>query len=102
MGRCSKCILPEVYPNITFDNEGVCNYCKELQKIEYLGSLKLKEDLVKLKKDEGKYDCLVPVIGGKDSTYVLYQMSKVYDMRVLRSITIITSHSPKLKKMCKR
>ena len=25
--HCSCCILPKTYPNITFNNEGVCNYC---------------------------------------------------------------------------
>jgi hypothetical protein len=83
MKRCTTCILPEVYPNITFDSEGECNYCKEHEKIEYLGSTKLKEDLVKYKTSNGKYDCLVPISGGKDSTYVLYQMCKEYNMRVL-------------------
>jgi hypothetical protein len=27
MKRCSRCILPEDFPKITFDNEGICNYC---------------------------------------------------------------------------
>ncbi|MBE0426213.1 MAG: 7-cyano-7-deazaguanine synthase [Nitrospirae bacterium] len=83
MRRCSICILPEVYPNISFDEKGECNFCKTHQKIQFLGKSKLKEDLLKNKKDKGKYDCLVPVSGGKDSTFVLYQMSKVYQMRVL-------------------
>jgi hypothetical protein len=51
--------------------------------MHYLGTSQLKEDLSKFKKSGGKYDCLVPVSGGKDSTYVLYQMNKVYHMRVL-------------------
>ena len=83
MKRCTKCILPEGYPNITFDEKGECNYCKSHQKTNYLGESKLKEKLAKYKKSGGKYDCLVPVSGGKDSTYVLYQMSTVYKMRVL-------------------
>ena len=80
MKRCIKCILPEVYPNIAFDNEGVCNYCKERQTIQYLGSSKLEETLAQFKSSGGKYDCLIPISGGKDSTYVLYQISKVYNM----------------------
>jgi len=83
MKRCSKCILPEFYPNITFDDKRECNYCKAHQKIQYLGPTKLEDILAKYKKRGGKYDCLVPVSGGKDSSYVLYQMSKVYHMRVL-------------------
>ena len=83
MKRCSSCILPETHPNITFDNEGVCNYCKSHQKIQYLGSSRLEEDLAKYKTGNGKYDCLVPISGGKDSTYVLYQLSNVFGMRAL-------------------
>ena len=26
--KCTKCILPETYPFIKFDNDGICNYCK--------------------------------------------------------------------------
>jgi hypothetical protein len=83
MKRCSKCILPEVYPNIIFDEQGECNYCKAHQKIQYLGASKLEEELSNYKRDTGKYDCLVPISGGKDSTFVLYQISKVYNMRAL-------------------
>jgi len=83
MKRCSKCILPEVYPNITFDDNGECNFCKNHQKIQYLGSSKLEEELKKYKTGKGKYDCLVPISGGKDSTYVLYKLCKEFKMRVL-------------------
>ena len=67
MKRCSKCILPDVYPNITFDEQGECYYCKAHQKIQYLGTSKLKDELTKYRNSTGKYDCLVPISGGKDS-----------------------------------
>ena len=40
--RCTKCILPETYPFIHFDNQGVCNYCKNYKKQEFLGEKKLE------------------------------------------------------------
>jgi len=83
MKRCSKCILPEIYPNIKYDDNGVCNYCKEHQKVQYLGSSKLEEELKQHKTNKGQYDCLVPISGGKDSTYVLYQLCKKFNMRAL-------------------
>ena len=83
MKRCSKCILPDDYPTITFDENGVCNYCKDYKTIEYLGAEKLKADLDKFRIREAKYDCLIPVSGGKDSTFVLYQMSKIFGLKVL-------------------
>ena len=30
--RCSKCLLPETMPFIEFDNQGVCNYCKNYKR----------------------------------------------------------------------
>jgi hypothetical protein len=83
MIRCSKCILPDTYPNIEFDDRGECNFCKEHVSIKYLGSEKLREDLSEYRKENVQYDCLVPVSGGKDSAFVLYQVSKVYNMKVL-------------------
>ena len=41
--RCVKCILPESYPMIKFDEEGVCNYCKIYKKQVFLGV----EELIK-------------------------------------------------------
>jgi hypothetical protein len=29
MQVCKKCVLPATYPGITFDQEGICNYCRE-------------------------------------------------------------------------
>ena len=34
--RCSKCILPETYPHIHFDKDGVCNYCLKYEKQIFL------------------------------------------------------------------
>lgn len=72
--RCSKCLLPETFPFIQFDNQGVCNYChsytpriatkeKEIQ---------LKEKLKKYIKPNGGINCIVPFSGGRDSSYGLH------------------------------
>ena len=37
MKRCTKCILPETFPGIEFDEEGECNYCRDYQPVEVLG-----------------------------------------------------------------
>ena len=81
--RCSRCILPENYPDVNFDAQGECSYCRAYQKIAYLGSSRLREDLAKHRRTGGEHDCLVPVSGGKDSAFVLLQMTRVYGMRVL-------------------
>jgi len=82
MKRCSNCILPETYPHISFDEEGVCNYCRSYQHIIYEGEAALCK-IIKDNPSESEWDCLVPLSGGRDSTYTLYQLVKKYGLRVL-------------------
>lgn len=83
MKRCSKCVLPDTTPNITFDEQGVCNYCNTYQKFDYKGEDKLIELLEAQKKRNSKYDCMVNISGGRDSSYTLLKLVKDYDMNVL-------------------
>lgn len=92
MKRCSKCILPETYPGISFDSNGVCNRCHEwmteYQKVDYPALRIQLDNLIEAKKAEARasgspYDIVVPVSGGKDSAFVLYVMKKIYNCRVL-------------------
>jgi N-acetyl sugar amidotransferase len=73
-------------PNIIFDENGVCNHCKELEKqLQTVNTPKevreknLSKLLTRIKtKGEGKeYDCIVGVSGGVDSTYLVYYVKKV-------------------------
>jgi hypothetical protein len=87
MKRCTKCILPETFPGISFDEKGVCNYCKGYTKVSVLGEEALKQELSKYMNKGKKYDCLVPISGGRDSSFTLYQIVKKYGMRSL-AITV--------------
>lgn len=77
---CSKCIYDSNVPNIDFDDSGVCNYCHQVDTlIEQYGTGKPagEEELASIVasiKKEGKgkkYDCVVGVSGGTDSSYLL-------------------------------
>lgn len=76
--RCTKCVLPETFPFIKFDEKGVCNYCNN-----YIPRNQPKpiEELQKLvepyRKKNEEIDCLVPFSGGRDSTYVLHYVKNV-------------------------
>jgi glucosamine 6-phosphate synthetase-like amidotransferase/phosphosugar isomerase protein len=59
--RCTKCILPETFPFIKFDNHGVCNYCNN-----YI-PVKLKPINELYKKMKSKKNYLVTFSGGRDS-----------------------------------
>lgn len=68
--------MPENYPGISFNNKFICNFCLNYNlRHEYLGKEKLIEILNSVKR-RGKYDCVVPLSGGKDSTYMLYYAVK--------------------------
>ncbi|MFC2145876.1 amino acid adenylation domain-containing protein [Acidobacteriota bacterium] len=78
---CKTCLLPANYPGIRFDNSGVCNTCREYERYKTKVDRYFKEDLdfhrliADIKKNNrGKYDCLLLFSGGKDSSYVLYQL----------------------------
>ena len=62
--------------NIIFDNEGICNYCKEFEKrqIKLINEKKELNELVNKIKFNGKnrkYDCIIGVSGGVDSSFSL-------------------------------
>ncbi|MEM7347000.1 MAG: amino acid adenylation domain-containing protein, partial [Chloroflexota bacterium] len=81
--RCVVCGLPDNYPGATLDSEGVCNTCREFDavKARFQPYFKTSTDLQRIfdfakQKKTGQYDCLVLYSGGKDSTYMLYQLVK--------------------------
>ncbi len=74
--RCSKCILPETMPYITFDEQGVCNYCKHYKK---RNNPKPKDELLDLIKPYRRArgaECIVPLSGGRDSCWGLHLIVK--------------------------
>ena len=71
--RCSKCILPETFPYIYFNNDNVCNYCFNYIKKKKSKSINALFDLVEpYRKQNNNLDILVPLSGGRDSTYALH------------------------------
>jgi len=78
MRRCTRCILPETFPFIEFDDDGVCNYCSNYKLINQPKPIEVLHDLVAPYKDpSGKPDCIVPFSGGRDSTFVLHMVKEV-------------------------
>ena len=80
---CTRCIYDETITGISFDEEGVCNYCRLFDKYKEEfgtgkpeGEEKLKEIIAEIKKDgKGKkYDCIIGVSGGTDSSYLVAKL----------------------------
>jgi len=71
--RCTNCILPETFPFIHFDKNGICNYCHGYIPKSKTGRLdKLKAIASSYQSFNGKQDCIVPISGGRDSTFALH------------------------------
>lgn len=88
MKRCKNCVLPETFPGIRFNKDGVCNFCQNFKGEATLKEKKLQykkrfEDLIKKYKGKGAYDALISYSGGKDSTYVLSILREVYGLNIL-------------------
>lgn len=91
MKICSLGVWNETVPGISFDENGVSNYAKIQQRLmdSYPRGIKGKEDwdaIVKEVKKNGrnsKYDCIVGVSGGVDSSYLLYLIKEKYGLRPL-------------------
>jgi len=83
MKRCEKCILPSTYPGISYNDQGICNYCTNHVSHTYRGEEELKRLLSGVSGNSGKYDCVLGISGGRDSSYALYYLVKVLGLRVL-------------------
>jgi N-acetyl sugar amidotransferase len=79
---CKNCILPNTRPNIFINHNGICNACenhnaKEL--VNWSSKLTILKEITNKIKKKSKFgfDCLIPVSGGKDSTWQTYNCLKL-------------------------
>lgn len=96
--RCTRCILPSSLKGITFNNEGVCNHCLDYErnfadwdKIAIRKEKEFEQILNRAKSLKRPYDCLVPLSGGKDSTFALYLATRIYKLKTL-AVTLDNSY----------
>lgn len=76
LSRCTRCILPETMPGISFDANGVCSYCLRHK----LNPLKGRDALAAIadrhRSKDGSPDCIIGLSGGRDSSYGLHYLRK--------------------------
>jgi len=86
---CKRCIYDANTPGISFDSEGVCNYCRQYEQLdkEYPtgdeGWKRLTAIAEKIKHDQRKkeFDCVIGVSGGCDSSYLCYLAKEKLGLR---------------------
>lgn len=90
MRYCTKCVLPENFPDISFDINGVCNYCNTSDSVKYQLPLEVKEKqkrfverILSRKNKRSSWDILVGLSGGKDSAILAKILKEQYGLRVL-------------------
>lgn len=89
--QCTRCLMDTTTRTIHFDDNGVCNYCHsyanfELQKpwetIFHPNKIAYKINEMKLYGKSKKYDCILGISGGVDSSYLCHLL-KIWNIRPL-------------------
>ena len=88
---CKTCLVMSTRNRISFNKDGICSACQwseEKKKINWKERRNLLSKLCKkYKTKDSKFDCIVPVSGGKDGSYVSMMLKKNYNMKPL-TVTI--------------
>jgi len=90
---CTNCLNNSLRPRITFDKKGWCNACQWMEEKKEVNWEKRRKELlqiVKKFKSNSIYDCIVPVSGGKDGSYVASQIRDKFGLNPLT----VTSRPP--------
>ncbi|MCX7259427.1 MAG: N-acetyl sugar amidotransferase [Burkholderiales bacterium] len=71
---CKKCVMPNTKPDLIIDDFGICNACSSFNNRTSIDWEARYKDLLEItnkykSKNQSNWDCVIPVSGGKDSTY---------------------------------
>jgi len=85
---CRNCVYPETKPDLSLDENGICDACRFVDVKDTtnwdLRRKELAEIFEKFKnKDGSNYDCIIPVSGGKDSTFQTYVVKEEFGLNPL-------------------
>ena len=84
---CSRCVMSNQRPRITFDENGVCSACNFSDEKKLFDWGLREKELIELcdqhRKSNGEYDVIVPCSGGKDGSFVAHQLKYKYNMNPL-------------------
>ena len=89
--ECSRCLSNETIQSINLDSNNICQFCKIHDEMD--NEFPLNEnsekrlfkvaEKIRERGSKSKYDCVVGVSGGRDSTFLLYYIKKILKLRPL-------------------
>lgn len=79
MNYCKRCVMPDTKPDLKLDEEGICSACRSYENRKTVDWESRERELVEIlaryrSKNQSGWDCIIPVSGGKDSTYQVIRM----------------------------
>jgi hypothetical protein len=84
--RCTRCVLPETFPYIAFDAQGVCNYCASYRpRYAAMHPEESRRDFIRslegYRRANAETDVIVAFSGGRDSSYGLHLIKKEFGLK---------------------
>ena len=85
---CIRCCIPATQEGVKFDELGICQACQSSEQKIHINWVEKEKELQKILDDAkakagNNYDCILPISGGKDSTFQMHVLTKVYGMKPL-------------------
>jgi N-acetyl sugar amidotransferase len=88
MKYCVRCCMPETVEGQDLDDMQICKACRNSEEKMHIDWIEREKKLRNILEDvsqkaKGAYDCILPISGGKDSTFQMHVLCKVYGMKPL-------------------
>ncbi len=87
MKLCARCVMPETAESLSFDDDGVCSVCHQIDykqdAIDWEARIAVFDKAIEQVRGKHDYDCIVPFSGGKDSTFTLWYLIKKKKLKCL-------------------
>jgi len=85
---CRHCVYPETKPDLSLDENGICDACRFVDVKDTTNWDLRRKELAEIferfkNKDGSNYDCIIPVSGGKDSTFQTYVVKEEFGLNPL-------------------
>jgi len=88
MKYCKKCVYPDTKPQLNLNANGICDACLSAEEKEKIDWVARKKELGKIleqyrNKNGSRYDCIIPVSGGKDSHFQTHIIKNMFGLNPL-------------------